>query len=561
MEKKRKLKPTQFVVQFFGVLILIFIAFQALLFSSSIRRPSGDGATAILHSLQHHQSAVAENQTATSLQSTRPVSISPETDAILFPDFEVLVLLRVNDGHPSPSDRPLCLFQEGYTSPANFSGELPSSGRVAFRCVVPNPLRGLPRILAPRVVFSDVVRYPAKELARWTFLAYESLSTRDDVIVFVKGVNRRSNRAAEDLRCVFHVPGAAPLRTRVTKSSQEVFRCAHPGAAKLGPLLDSSSRLGQGIGISLEVRGKKKAIPSVAEYRPAEKQSPDEEKSTVCACTMVLNVAKFLREWVIYHARIGVERFVLYDNGSEDGLSAVVDELNHGGYNVSAVLWPWPKTQEAGFSHCAAASKDTCRWMMFLDVDEFVFSPAWSEAAGGRLESVLPPPESRLGQLSMDCLEFGPSNRTAHPEEGVTQGYTCRRRPPERHKSVVRLEAVDPSLRNVIHHFALREGFVGAKPPTESRVVVNHYKYQAWPEFKAKFRRRASAFVADWTQEASAGSKDRTPGLGFSAVEPPDWSGRFCEVLDHRLRDLVRRWFCSPEEECRLPWETDLREG
>ncbi|KAL0322832.1 UNVERIFIED_CONTAM: Glycosyltransferase family 92 protein RCOM [Sesamum angustifolium] len=117
-----------------------------------------------------------------------------------------------------------------------------------------------------------------------------------------------------------------------------------------------------------------------------------------------------------------------------------------------------------------------------------------------------------------------------------------RRRHHNRHKSIVLLDAIDDSLLNVVHHFKLRRGYK-TKRFISDHIVVNHYKYQAWPEFRAKFRRRVSAYVLDWTHKLNPKSHDRAPGLGFSAVEPDGWPQKFCEVHDHGLKNLARKWF------------------
>ncbi|KAJ0086116.1 hypothetical protein Patl1_09384 [Pistacia atlantica] len=132
------------------------------------------------------------------------------------------------------------------------------------------------------------------------------------------------------------------------------------------------------------------------------------------------------------------------------------------GYNVTTFLWLWPKTQEAGFSHNALYAKDSCKWMMYFDVDEFLFSPSWdkeSQPSDHLLKSLLPKKPS-IGQVSFRCNDFGPSGQTSHPVEGVTQGYNCYRRVErQRHKSIVLLDAIDDSLNNVIHHFGLKKMF------------------------------------------------------------------------------------------------------
>ncbi|KAI3696542.1 hypothetical protein L1987_79560 [Smallanthus sonchifolius] len=99
-------------------------------------------------------------------------------------------------------------------------------------------------------------------------------------------------------------------------------------------------------------------------------------------------------------------------------------------------------------------------------------------------------------------------------------------------------DAMDTTLMNVVHHFHLRKGF-RYKNVRQTTAVINHYKYQVWEAFWAKFYRRVATYVADWQDNHNEGSRDRAPGLGTEAIEPSDWSLRFCEVWDSGLRDFV----------------------
>jgi len=65
----------------------------------------------------------------------------------------------------------------------------------------------------------------------------------------------------------------------------------------------------------------------------------------------------------------------------------------------------------------------------------------------------------KLGQLCLQCYEFGPSGHRHHPAEGVAVGYTCRRRRAFRHKCMVRPEAVHDSLYTRVHEFELKPGW------------------------------------------------------------------------------------------------------
>ncbi|CAI6002064.1 unnamed protein product [Closterium sp. NIES-65] len=177
-----------------------------------------------------------------------------------------------------------------------------------------------------------------------------------------------------------------------------------------------------------------------------------------------------------------------------------------------------------------------------------------------------------LGQISFPCVDFGPSGLTEHPQQGVSVGYTCRARKPDRHKSFVRPEAVADSLLCLIHQFELHEEkyrsqvfsgrvrlaninhykfqFVLRDERYRSQVFsgrvrlanINHYRFQVWDEFKAKYRRRVATYTKDW-KGAKQNSNDLIPGLGTVAVQPPDWAGRFCERNDIVLRDFVKLAF------------------
>lgn len=87
--------------------------------------------------------------------------------------------------------------------------------------------------------------------------------------------------------------------------------------------------------------------------------------------------------------------------------------------------------------------------------------------------------------------------------------------------------------------------------------VINHYKYQVWEVFRAKFYRRVATYVTDWRENHNEGSRDRAPGLGTEAIEPVDWRLQFCEVWDTGLRDFVLGNLVDVSTGV-LPWDRSL---
>ncbi|XP_074571466.1 glycosyltransferase family 92 protein Os08g0121900-like [Curcuma longa] len=465
-------------------------------------------------------------------------------EAISFPD-EVLLFLRFPSSLPQ-SDLVCIYYHPSSRTPhVHFPAVVPSRTTPFISCPV-GP-RGFPVSISPDL--------PMLHPLPSDHLTYAALVDPDDnsTIVFAKGFNLRPARLSDPSRfeCVFSWNFSKPkylLTSPALTAAQEIIRCSTPPSILLRllsrPHLDPPL-----ISVKTKDRGAT-TLPSIArpETLPA---SPRQKRHTMCVCTMLRNQAKFLPEWIIYHAHIGVERWFIYDNNSDDDIEQAIGSLTmSSNYRISRHLWPWVKTQEAGFAHCALRARSHCEWVGFIDVDEFLYLPT-----NVTLHDVLQNYSSIpwIGELRTTCYSFGPSGRKTTPLEGVTVGYTCRLLAPERHKSIVRPEALDPSLANVVHHFRLKEGmrYVNME---KGLMAINHYKYQAWDAFKEKFYRRVATYVADWQNEENVGSKDRAPGLGTKAVEPPDWSSQFCEVNDTGLRDSIFVNFVDPRSGL-LPWQ------
>lgn len=481
---------------------------------------------------------------------------------------EVLCLVRIPPSFHFPNNEKLeCRY--GNTRPHQkvLAVHLWRPFLAAVVCGTPPRPQGLTSVLIKLDTHQEI-RVP-KGLAAlpWnsTKVVYEVYSTDHDVALFVHGFNQTLGFDLSQFQCVYG-DGTGQCATAVTAQANEVFRCGHPPKAKISTFTNQK--------MSLRFDGK--ILPSFAYYNPPPKQlslsKRKKEVHHICACTMIYNGAKFLREWVYYHSHLGVEKFIIYDNNSEDNLDEVIAKLAIS-FNVTKQSWPWVKTQQAALSHCSLLARHECTWMLFSDIDEYFFpserflnasslpnaSPSVSILATFIEEFVTLRAKQgvQVGQIGTYCRNFGPSGLRVSPPEGVTQGYTCRVQRQRRHKSIVMLNAIADSLGNQVHHFTL-------KPPYAMEqirpwvAIINHYKFQVWEEFKTKFRRRAATYVADWTEDRNHGSNDRVPGLGTKPIKPADWESRYCEVQDHALKDYTRRIFGSQSKrggKVHLAWE------
>ena len=90
-------------------------------------------------------------------------------------------------------------------------------------------------------------------------------------------------------------------------------------------------------------------------------------------CAIFKNEAPFLDEWLRFHAGVGVEHFYLYDDASSDGFRDVLLPWMKRGL-VTVTDWSG-RNQTTAYNHCLRRVRSRTRWLAFIDIDEFLFSP------------------------------------------------------------------------------------------------------------------------------------------------------------------------------------------
>jgi Glycosyltransferase family 92 len=225
----------------------------------------------------------------------------------------------------------------------------------------------------------------------------------------------------------------------------------------------------------------------------------DRPAAYLAACTIYRDAADYLAEWVEVHLLMGVERFFLYDNGSTDHHRDVLAPYVEEG-RVEIHDWPTPFLRERGrpramvtaFEHCVRTYVRDARWIAFLDVDEFLFSPT-----GMRLSEVLRDYEQHPGVV-VSRAEFGPSGHVTRPPGLVIENYLQRvAMGPDGEawiKSIADPRRVSRCLGS--HSFVYRDGwavdedgrpldplrFRRRKPVSWDRLRVHHYRARSEEE-------------------------------------------------------------------------------
>jgi hypothetical protein len=118
----------------------------------------------------------------------------------------------------------------------------------------------------------------------------------------------------------------------------------------------------------------------------ANEESSSPKKYYLSIAAIFKNEAADLKEWIEYHRLLGVEHFYLYNNGSKDNYSEVLQpyvenqlvtlvewpDRNREAWGTRAFAWVF-STQLPAYEHaCHKLAKDETTWLALIDIDEFL---------------------------------------------------------------------------------------------------------------------------------------------------------------------------------------------
>jgi hypothetical protein len=207
--------------------------------------------------------------------------------------------------------------------------------------------------------------------------------------------------------------------------------------------------------------------------------------------------APYLREWIEFHRMVGVERFFLYNNFSLDDHREVLAPYIDEGV-VELHDWPVFPGQIPAYDDAARRYRDQSRWIAFIDLDEFLFSPTLKP-----LPEILRDFEQYPGVLANWAL-FGSSGHRTQPPGLVIENYLWRMTPedgPQQSKTI--LDPTRAKHCGGAHFFFYEEGSAvdelhrpvpyGRTPEYVSDLLrVNHYYVKSIEEGKRKLLKRAA---------------------------------------------------------------------
>lgn len=203
----------------------------------------------------------------------------------------------------------------------------------------------------------------------------------------------------------------------------------------------------------------------------------------------------YLKEWLDYHIKVGVDHFYLFNqDGSEESWDIVRPYMEQG----IATVHDWtdfdPKYEgptfffqknrnHMGYTHAAANYRDETQWLLKIDIDEFLFKTDENQPIQLWLKEV---DTINTKAIRVPRIDFGSNNLEKQPEGGVLENYLRREAGASNYKDMANTNFLDDNKRcNSSHRWSYR-WFSGGKiiepHPTDS-LRINHYYTKSKEEY------------------------------------------------------------------------------
>jgi hypothetical protein len=258
----------------------------------------------------------------------------------------------------------------------------------------------------------------------------------------------------------------------------------------------------------------------------------------VAVCAIFREEAPFLNEWLMFHSRVGATHFYLYNNFSTDDFRDVLEpwiarEM------VTLTDWPVPVGQLSAYQHCIRGARNRCRWLAFIDIDEFLFSPQVTDIRGILREY------ADLPGVAVWQAFFGSNGHVRRPALPVTQAY-LKRAPLSR--TTVKTIANPRMIYKVGIHCS--KYWIGESLDTSRRLVrdglppvldvlrINHYWSRSIEDLRTKIQRNDASSPAkrnlewhfDFEKSLNAETDDSIVRIARLITPPGQDDGAPCAI-------------------------------
>ena len=262
---------------------------------------------------------------------------------------------------------------------------------------------------------------------------------------------------------------------------------------------------------------------------------PGGEQYFLTVTVIVKNEELYIREWLEYHRLAGISHVFLYDNGSTDRTMEYVRPFEADGF-VTATHFPGRGMQAAAYNDALKRFGKDCRYMAFIDADEFLFAvepgKKVPEGVGGLMEAY-----PKASGLAVNWAMFGSSGLEKRPESGGVLGNFIYRAKAGRPGTDCIKTIVKPGAVWRYNHPHYPEYMLGGYSVDERGQRVNGWKNPAPDPEKLRVNHYFTKSREEWILRRKLGKADQKDENNVRTME---------EFVRHDNNDLL--------DESMRPW-------
>lgn len=139
-------------------------------------------------------------------------------------------------------------------------------------------------------------------------------------------------------------------------------------------------------------------------------------KNELTVACIIKNESPYIKEWIDFHILVGVDKFIIFDNESDDNIKDILNPYIDAGY-VEYIFFPGKQVQMIAYNIACSICKKISKWLAFIDADEFLLS-----VNGSNLIETLQSYEKYPG-VGVNWVVYGHSDHEEQPKGMVMENY------------------------------------------------------------------------------------------------------------------------------------------
>ncbi len=137
------------------------------------------------------------------------------------------------------------------------------------------------------------------------------------------------------------------------------------------------------------------------------------------------NEGPYVKEWIEYHRLVGFTKFYFYDNESEDETASILKPYVEQGL-VEYNLIKGKGRQLDAYNDAIKKHKDECRWMAFLDMDEYLMPTKPFEPIANVVSALIKKAGGGAVGVGVNWCIYGSSHLEKTPQGLTTENFIYR---------------------------------------------------------------------------------------------------------------------------------------